>query len=364
MKKLLASIFAVTLLFSSFSIAMANGELDAYYADDLEDHWAMNIMYQLIDADIIKGYVDSDGVMTARPNKDITRAEVVALLVRSLDLTSEGKGANFSDVPTDKWFYDPIQTASALGIVNGVSQTTFAPNQDISRQELATMVVRAFEYVQSIDFTYGESVDFIDSDTFSSWAVPSIDKASAVGIIEGYNGKFYPKGTATRAETSSMLLNALNREGTNLPSDDILENVVLSNENEIYAAYQSEDYQSAYPVIDRYTLGFHNALLNASNDQLIEFVGDGYSYAFEQIGTPNTKVVGKNTRFAIVELTGLSYEITTTYNGESESVPDDTTEGNYFLRKVDGEWKIYGVNPFVYTNQAFKKQATIYSPVK
>ncbi len=341
MKKFFASAIAVLFILSTLSPLSANASsMDNYYADDLDGHWAIDTMYQLIDADIMKGYMNA-GVMSAKPNQNITRAEVTALIVRSLDLSTTKKGKTFTDVPERKWYYAPIQTASALGIVNGKSETTFEPEKNITREELATIIVRAFEYVESIDFSQGKPADFSDKSSFSQWAIPYINKASAVKLIQGFNGKFSPKATATRAETSTMLLNGLEKESTSLPTDEELMNIVLSNENEMYQHYQKSDFQSAYSVIDQYTLGFYHALMHNSNGQYIDAVKDGLQFEFKQVGTPSTEVLGKNTRLATVELSGLSYEVTMRYKGETYTETDDTTSGAYFLRKINGEWKIY-----------------------
>ncbi|WP_349408666.1 S-layer homology domain-containing protein [Pseudalkalibacillus sp. SCS-8] len=339
MKKFLASLFAVLLVVGTISPFAAEASMENYYPADLDDHWAAETMYQLIDADIMKGYLKA-GVMYAKPKKEITRAEVTALLVRSLDLKTTKQGKTFSDVPKGKWFYEPIMTASALGIVNGTSETTFKPDKSITREELATMIVRAFESVKTIDFTQGTPANFSDKNTFSTWAVPFINKASAVEIVQGSNGKFSPKNTATRAETSTMLLNALLTESTNLPNDEELINLVMNNENELYKHYQAETFENTYPIIDQYTLGFLHAVLTESNDIWIDYRDQGYDIAIEQVEPTATGVVGKNTRMAVVEVTGLSYDVTISYDGKIEA--QWTDEANYyFLRKVDGEWKIY-----------------------
>ncbi|MCF6138786.1 S-layer homology domain-containing protein [Pseudalkalibacillus berkeleyi] len=340
MKKFIASLSAVLLSASILSPLSAEASLDNYYADDLDEHWAADTMYQLIDADIIKGYMNA-GVMTAKPNQNITRAEVTTLLVRSLDLKKSGSGKTFLDVKSDKWYYDAIQIASSLGIVNGKTKTTFEPNKHITREELATMIVRAFEQVSTIDFTNGQPINFTDKNTFSTWAVPYINKASAVELIQGYNGKFSPKNTATRAETSTMLLNALHSESTDLPSADALFSAIERNESEMLNLYKKNEFQSAFSIIDKNTIGFYNALLTFSNDYYIDAKDFGVTFDFAKVGEAKFELLDRNTRLAVVELSGLSYYVTETYEGESETKNNDTTSGTYFLRKIDGDWKIY-----------------------
>ncbi|WP_261131731.1 S-layer homology domain-containing protein [Bacillus sp. Marseille-Q3570] len=353
MKKLFLCIVITLFVVAPISNVHASN-MSNYLPIDLAenpDHWAAEYMMQLIDADIMKGYVKLNGDLYAKPDTNISRAEVAALLVRSLDLESTEAGKTFSDVPEGFWGYEEIQIASSLGIVNGVTDTEFAPNKFITREQLAAMIVRAFG--ETVDFS-GEPMTF--SDVKNNWAKEYIDQASSVGIINGYDGKFFPKDTATRAETSKMLIVALHLEMVDLPSDSELTDLVLNHENAVYEKLKTNDYRATYPIFDQYTLGFYHAMVTDVTDlylYLTEY--DGYKFAFEQVGTPEMNVISKNTRMATVDLSNLSYDVTVTPpNSTGETENDDSTSGIYFLRMIDGEWKIYSQVPHAFENASFE----------
>ncbi|MCF6410090.1 S-layer homology domain-containing protein [Pseudalkalibacillus salsuginis] len=358
MKKTLLSFAIALLVLAPLSNVQAANKMSNYLPIDLvenPDHWAAEVMMQLIDADIMKGYIEVNGDLYAKPDKKISRAEVAALLVRSLDLDSTKPGKDFTDVPEGFWGYDEIQIASALGIVNGITDTEFAPNKSITREQLAAMIVRSFK--ETVDFA-GDHMHF--SDVKNTWAKEYIDQASSVGIINGYgDGKFLPKGTATRAETSKMLIEALHLESVDLPSESELTELVINHENAVYEKLQTNDYRALYPIFDQYTIGFFHAMVTDSTDLYLALTeNEGFEFSFEQVGTPQMKVISKNTRLAVVDLSNLSYNVTITYPDSTiETENDDSTSGMYFLRMVDGEWKIYSQAPHSFEHTSFEKSS-------
>ncbi|MCK9907320.1 S-layer homology domain-containing protein, partial [Frankia sp. Cpl3] len=80
------------------------------------------------------------------------------------------------------WGYEWIQTGAALGIVTGTSVTTFLPNRPISRQEAATLLVRAIKGSPDPE----PALSFMDMDRTDAWALPSVKKAIELGLMNGY----------------------------------------------------------------------------------------------------------------------------------------------------------------------------------
>ena len=187
-----AIIFAT--VFSSISTADVGNLLP-----DIEGHWAQGTVEGMINEGIIKGYPDG----TFKPNNNITRAEFTSLLVRAFNLES-GPGKVFSDT-ANHWAKDHIKTANYHGLVNGYSDTLFGPNDPVTREQIAVMVVNATK-VELFD----ESKTFIDSAQISAWAKEPVAKAAAAGLIVGYpDGTFKPKANATRAEAAVILARSM-----------------------------------------------------------------------------------------------------------------------------------------------------------
>ena len=186
-----------TLTFTSVS---ADGKLlDTYLVvkalSDIEGHWAQNTIKQMVDKGIIKGYPDG----SFGPNNNITRAEFTSLLVRAFNLES-GPGKIFNDTDSH-WAKETIKTANYHGLVDGYSDTLFGPDDPITREQIAVMVVNAIKTEQP-----DESKPFIDSAQISAWAKESVAKATTAGLITGYpDGAFKPKDNATRAEAAVVL---------------------------------------------------------------------------------------------------------------------------------------------------------------
>src|SRR5690606_16979135 len=109
---------------------------------DVLTHWAKSDIELLTNNLIVNGMTAN----TFEPERDITRAEFAALIVRSLGLSPIAGASSFSDVQADDWFAAEVNAAAKAGIVDGYPDGTFLPNNKINREELAAMVVRALNF--------------------------------------------------------------------------------------------------------------------------------------------------------------------------------------------------------------------------
>ncbi|WZL73662.1 S-layer homology domain-containing protein [Clostridiaceae bacterium 35-E11] len=167
---------------------------------DIAGHWAEDSIKELVTMGAISGYPDK----TFKPDNKITRAEFATVLVKAFNLEAKS-GKIFVDT-ANHWAKGDIATAQAYGIVSGYNDTTFGPNDLITREQMAVMVIKA----AGLDQVTGE-IDFTDKDQISNWAVDAIGAAAAKEIIGGYEDKtFKPKNNATRAEAVTVIINALN----------------------------------------------------------------------------------------------------------------------------------------------------------
>lgn len=168
---------------------------------DITGHWAENTIKQMVERNIAKGYPDG----TFKPNNNITRAEFAVMLVRAFNLAPQD-GKVFADT-ANHWAKNDIATAAAYGIVNGFDANTFGPNNLITREQMAAMIVKAAK----LDVVNSEAT-FADSAKISDWAKGAMATATGNGIMKGYpDNTVKPKGNATRAEAVTVIFNALNK---------------------------------------------------------------------------------------------------------------------------------------------------------
>ena len=110
---------------------------------DIKGHWAESQINEMINEGIVKGYPDG----SFKPDGDISRAEFVSLIVKAFKLT-KAKGKDFDDI-SNHWAKDAILTANAHGIVNGYSDTKFGPDNPITREQMAVMIVKAASLIDN-----------------------------------------------------------------------------------------------------------------------------------------------------------------------------------------------------------------------
>lgn len=166
---------------------------------DIAGHWAQADIQKLFEAGAISGYPDK----SFKPNNNITRAEFAVTLVKALNLAPQS-GKVFNDT-ANHWAKDFIATAQAYGIISGYSDTEFGPNDKITREQMAVMVVKAADLTAT-----DNAKTFTDSAKVSAWAKDAVIAASSNGIISGYpDGSFKPQANATRAEAVTIIVKIL-----------------------------------------------------------------------------------------------------------------------------------------------------------
>jgi len=141
------------------------------------------------------------------PEENVTRAQFITMLCRAYGI-KEMKGDNFADAG-NTWYTGYLAAAKQLGISNGTGDNMFEPELAITREEMVTLI---YNYLKSADKT-GEVVlktDYADDRLISDWARIAVAYSSSVGYIKGKeNNLFDPKGNATRAELAQIFFNIL-----------------------------------------------------------------------------------------------------------------------------------------------------------
>lgn len=158
-------------------------------------------------------YVYSEGMMDGvsdtqfAPNSNLTRGMVVTMLYRLEDEPRVTGSSGFDDVASGAWYADAVTWAAENGIVNGVSDAEFAPNDNITREQLAAILYRYAEYNDYDVSGRDDLSEFTDRDSISGYALDAMRWAVDEGLITGITDTtIEPQGTATRAQAATMFM--------------------------------------------------------------------------------------------------------------------------------------------------------------
>lgn len=196
LKKKAAVIFS-----SIISSAVCFTAFASPYSDVPEDHWAYN---EIKSAGEI-GFMSGMGDGTFGLGQNVTRAQFVSMLVRMFGW-QQAQGASYSDVAPSAWYYNDVMTASAMGALG--NETSFRPNDNITREEIAVMLVRALGYDELAKEFSDTYLPFNDVSSNKGY----ISLAYDFGIVSGKTANsFDPYGTALREEAAAMMMRCYNK---------------------------------------------------------------------------------------------------------------------------------------------------------
>ena len=139
------------------------------------------------------------------PESTMTRAMLVTVLYRIAGSPAVTERAPFTDVPADQWYSDAVDWAYATGVVNGVTETEFGLTNDVTREQLTTMLYRYAERCGYDVTALSELAAFEDAASVAEYAEAPMRWAVANAIVGGDNGKLLPRGSATRAQCAKMI---------------------------------------------------------------------------------------------------------------------------------------------------------------
>ena len=167
-----------------------------------------------VDYALTNGLMNGVGGGKFEPDGQLTRAQLVTVLYRAAGEPDTGKQVNpFTDVPDDTWYTKAVIWAANNGIVNGVAKNTFAPDDSITREQIAAMLYR---YAGAEAAKEDKLSAFPDAAKVSDWAKEALNWAVASGLINGVadaNGtaNLEPQATATRAQIATILMRWLEK---------------------------------------------------------------------------------------------------------------------------------------------------------
>jgi hypothetical protein len=338
MRKLLASVItAVTVLtipVSSFAaVSLPNQFVD------INNHWAKTELTEMIQLDILSGYAEN-GKYFAKPNKQITRVEFAALMAKTLRLEATSAQPDFADwqqVPT--WARGAVAALSANKIINGVpggdGSTYFQPHKNITRAEIAAMMMNAVQSPPVPPYT----VTFKDV-PMDKWYATSVLQAQKAGIIGGRTATtFEPDRNATRAEVLVILNRFLKTASSEKPTDGELQGIIEGYLNDLQTVMQKNKKPTE---LSPYTTGAAALSLQKGGLGVLEDTKTLLNVSSVS-RTGSFDVQFKNNNLATV-VTKVKY---TLKESNSNQLTITVTE-RYGLTKVADEWKIYKVDVLDY----------------
>ena len=186
--------------FSIYGIGYKN-QIPAF--TDVNNHWAKDNMLFVVS----RGLLSGTSATTFSPNTGMTRGMFVTALGRLAGVDpTDYQASMFTDVKEDAYYAPYVNWAAKTGVVSGTTDTTFAPDTNINREQMAVIMKN---YATKLGYTIPktlEVVNFADSAGISFWAKEAVKSMQQAGILAGKtNNCFDPAGTATRAEVATVL---------------------------------------------------------------------------------------------------------------------------------------------------------------
>lgn len=197
-----ASAVKVTVEFEEGKDEPVNPTPDGKFADVADDFWAAKDIYTLKDAGIIGGKSATE----FDPEGDVTRAEFAKMVVGLFGYKATSDAVNFEDCKAEDWFTPYVAAGVEAGVIKGVSDTEFAPNATITREDACTILGRALNKVAQ-----SNELKFTDADKVAEYAAPYVALLSELGYVNGYeDGSFAPTNNITRAEAAKIIAGIYN----------------------------------------------------------------------------------------------------------------------------------------------------------
>ena len=175
-------------------------DVSEIFVDIAPDAWYTDAVQYAYDNGLMTGTAED----TFAPNATTTRGMIVAILHR-LEDEPAAQDAGFSDVADGSWYASAVAWAKETGIVNGYSDSTFGPNDAITREQMAAILMNYAEYKGQDVTASADLSGYADADAVSGWATDAVQWAVEEGLINGMSDdELAPQGNATRAQVAAI----------------------------------------------------------------------------------------------------------------------------------------------------------------
>ncbi len=166
-----------------------------------------------VDALFARRIIDGISQEQFAPGNAVSRAEFLKMTLEAFDLVQTGKNASFTDVRAGEWYSNSIASAQMLHIINGYENGSFGPDQPVTREEMAVLVMRILQAAGIELQQIRDGIKFQDDAQIAGYAVDAVRSLNEAGLIQGHDGgRFAPKSSTTRAEAAVLITRILDLE--------------------------------------------------------------------------------------------------------------------------------------------------------
>ncbi len=189
---------------SQYALVLDSKSHDLPFTDLAADAWYTDAVAYVYRHDLMAGY----GENLFGPDDDLSRAQLCQIIYNMEGQPATSGSSVFTDVADSAWYADAVTWAASQGIVGGYGGGLFGPEDNITREQLASILYR-YAQAKGYDVSVGEDTNILsytDALEISEYAIPAMQWACGAGIIQGNGGYLDPQGNATRAEIATMLM--------------------------------------------------------------------------------------------------------------------------------------------------------------
>lgn len=189
---------------SQYALVLDSKSHDLPFTDLAADAWYTDAVAYVYRHDLMAGY----GENLFGPDDDLSRAQLCQIIYNMEGQPATSGSSVFTDVADSAWYADAVTWAASQGIVGGYGGGLFGPEDNITREQLASILYR-YAQTKGYDTSVGENTNILsytDALEISEYAIPAMQWACGAGIMEGNAGYLTPQGDATRAQVATMLM--------------------------------------------------------------------------------------------------------------------------------------------------------------
>jgi N-acetylmuramoyl-L-alanine amidase len=213
MKKIIGLLVFLFVCSTSLSVESFANEIMPTHFSDISSHWAKKYIDYLAQKQLVTGTTDS----TFEPDKELTKAEFSAMIVKSMELGNTVTAQTYAkDVNASDWYIGYVSIAEKAGIISEDQDGNLHPMDRITREDLASMIISALKYESiSAELSENQQRDILgklaDADQISKSRAEEVAEIMNTKIMSATDDvKFGPKEYVTRAQASVVIVRFLN----------------------------------------------------------------------------------------------------------------------------------------------------------